>query len=349
MKKSVAFILLVALALIGCKKEPLPELPEETGPYYSIQGYIDGEYIDLNVGQEGIKISQGVEYDNGVRSYFGQILSPIDDILIKIQFVRPERPMTSKGLDAFDLSNLGFLVHEPGCISLDYGGSLVQPNYVLIKDEQGDFQAVNDVSFSEYGIHDMTIKFTDLGSNSFQVPVNYGFNDVQLNSKFQSIEYGDSVIFNPNNSSGTHEWYVDNYLVSGNTVCTTSVSNGVHLVEHRFKDENNNESIHSTLIRFTDSVFDWQMGLTPCSSTNNSNYGKVTVTAVVDGETYKSHKAIDNLDKSFAVSNIEYVGNYSAAPSRVVFDFYFESTLLNGNQTDSLSLTAMSGTFNAGL
>ena len=349
MKKGAAFILILAVTLFGCKKEPLPDLPDETGPYYSIKGYINGEFIDLNVGQEGIKISQGVTYDNGVKSYYGQILSPVDDLLIKIQFTRPERPMTSIGLDAFDLSNLGFLVHEPGCVSLDYGGSLVQPNYVLIKDEQGDFQPVNEVSYSEYGIHEMIIKFTDISSSSFQVPVKYGYQDIQLNSKFQSTEFGDSVIFNPYYSPGLHEWYIDENLVSTSAVCTTTVSSGIHVVEHKVTDENNNESVHNTLIRFTDSVFDWQMGLTPCVTPSSSNYGKVTVTSVINGEIFKSHKAIDNLSNSFSVSNIQYVGNNSTNPSRVVFDFHFESTLLNGSQTDSLSLTAMSGTFNAGL
>ena len=145
--KKLLYILVLSAAVVSCKKEPLPVLPDDTAPYYSISGYIDSEFINMNVGQEGILISQGVDMTNGVETYFGQIVSPSQDLLIKVEVTRPEVPFTPNGLAALNEGGISYLVHEQGCLSASFGSNTLQPNYLLIKNSSGVFEPVTEVEF----------------------------------------------------------------------------------------------------------------------------------------------------------------------------------------------------------
>ena len=351
MKKRLIFILLLGATLAACKKEPLPVLPAETGPYYSINGFIDGIHTNLNVGQEGILISQGKTTISGIEHYYGQIVSPSEDLLIKIDFVRPEAPMSTTGLAALSPGSINYLIHQPGCLSPSFGANLAQPNYLLIKNEFGVFESIDEVEFDEYGIHNVTMKFTDVSQNSFQVPVNYGFNELFLNAGFQAFGSMDTVYLSAFNTGLSHEWYVDGSFMSSETIYATVLSNGIHKVEHKLIDDNGNEASNVTLVRVTDFVLDWQMSMSNCQggSTPISSYGNVTVTIITGGQEYKSSNSVDNFANSFIVSDVEYVGNSGGDPVRAVFDFNFDAILVNDTNTDSLSLSGMSGTFNVGL
>ena len=208
MKKLLGFVMIVLL-VASCKKEPLPELPEDTAPYYSIRGELNGEEIDLNVGQEGIQIAQGTADINGMPTYFGQIVSPTEELIIKIEFVRPELMLNASGVTAFDFAKLGFMVHEPGCRTFSFENNQQQSNYVLIKDESGNFVPSTEIEFDEFGLFSSIMKFTDVGQNSFTVPVKYGFADFKLNPAFGLTASNEEVIFTPFDESGTHQWLVN--------------------------------------------------------------------------------------------------------------------------------------------
>lgn len=349
--KRVVGIMILALIMVACKKEPLPNIPPSTGPYYSIKGYMDGTYFHMNVGQEGILISQGTSVENGIKSYYGQIVSPSEDLLIRIEFTAPEAPLNAQGLIALNAGNVSYLVHSPGCQSASFGSNFTQFNFLQIKNELGIFQPVNEVNFTKFGIYPITMKFTDAGQSTFQVPVNYGFSNNVLNPGFTSYEIADSVQFVAFVSEFNHQWLIDGNLVSTAASFYTSLANGVHLVEHKIVDGYSNEASHSTLVRFTDYVLDWQMTMNNCTGSANptNNYGKVTVKALTNGQEYKSDGSADNLTKFFTVSNIEYIGNSNQEPTRAVFNVVFEAELVNESGTESLSLTGMEGTFNVGL
>lgn len=350
MKTNLLIIALVSLVLVACKKEPLPPLPPETGPYYSIQGYVGGTLIDMNVGQEGVLTSQGATTENGVTYYFGQIVSPSEDLLIRIDFAKPEVPLTSSGFKAFNGGNISYMIHEPGCKTFTFGGSSQQSNFLLVKNEFGDFEPVTEVSYDEFGIHTATLKFTDVSSNSFQVPVSYGFDNVQMNTGFQAFPNADSVIFSAVDLGLYHDWYVNGSFVgSGSSIVVDPLPIGIHKVEHKVRDDYNNEASQVTLMRITDYVLDWKMDINNCTGPPSSNYGKVIVTVLTDGQEYKSSYAAGNVQNSFIVSDIDYIGNSSIEPTRAVFDLNFDALLINEANTDSLSLSSMSGTFNVGL
>ena len=349
--KRALYILILAVVVVSCKKEPLPDLPEETGPYYSIDGYKDNEFINLNVGQEGILISQGTTTNNGVLSYYGQIVSPEQDLFIKIEVTRPEKPMTASGLQAIHDGNIGYLVHQPGCLSPSFGSNILQQNFVLIKNASGQFEPITQIEFEEYGMYDLTMKLTDVGQNSFVIPIQYGYKPMELDPGFTTGPDGDSVIFEANHPDGTHEWYVDGALVnSTDALFKHQMSIGVHTIEHKLIDEYDNEASHFTLVRITDFVLDWQMTLGGCSApVYNSNFGKVTISVLTDGKEYKSDRSMANLQNNFIVNDISYVGDGNGNPVRAVFDFSFDAMLVDEYGTDSLSLEGMTGTFNVGL
>jgi hypothetical protein len=347
------FIFLMVL-VSSCKKEPLPVLPEDTNPFYSIKGYIDGEFVDMNVGQEGIHISQGIDEMNGVPTYFGQIISPDENLRLKIEFIRPAKPIDASGVTAFDLNNISYLVHEPACRSLGFGNNQLQANYVLIEDEEGNQLSTNQIDFTEFGIHQMKVIFNDMNQLSFTIPVQYGFKNNQVVAGFGTSANGDTTVFSAYDPELSHEWFIDGDFVSNEATFGMPMAIGIYKVEHKVTDEYQNEESFTTLIRITDYVLDWQMSFNNCSGTSqsSSNYGKVIITAIKDGVKYRSDLTSENYANSFSLNNIHYVGatsGVSPQADRVVFDFNFASTLVNESQTDSLSLSAMSGTFTAGL
>lgn len=345
-----SLILALVAVVTSCKKEPLPDLPEANTPYYSVSGYVDGEFVDMNVGQEGIHISQGVSEMNGIPTFYGQIISPNENLRLRIEFTRPEIVVSSAGVSAFDLSNLGYLVHQPGCKTFSFGSNILQGNFVQVAVESGIFNQQNEISFDEYGKHEVSFKFTDIGQNSFTIPIKYGFENTMLNTGFTTSPNQDTTVFSANDIELNHEWYIDGTWVSSEAEFGMPLSIGIHKVEHKVKDTHENEASHTTLIRITDFVLDWQLGLNPCSGTSNSGskYGKVIVTLWKDGVEYSSVHLNDNLSNNFSVSNIEYFGVQSM-PSRAAFEFSFGTTLMNEDSGDSLSLSGMSGNFNIGL
>ena len=346
MRKIVAF-LFVCFSLASCKKECLPQLPEDTGSYYSIHGLMDGDSVDLNVGQDGVIMKQGVSSLNGVQTFYGQILSPSADLSIKIEFIRPEKTNTSIGHTAFDQNQLSFLIHESSCIDLGFGNNQDQLNYLLVKNSQGDFQPINQLVFDEFGIYDITMKFTDFSENTFTLPIKYGYDNLLLNSDFKFITANGLINLEPVITEGTHQWLIDGNLISNDETCSIEVGPGIYLVEHVLKDQDLNESSQSALVRMSNYSFDWVMNVDPCPYTNNSNYGKVILTIESKGETYRSDKASVNLNNQFSVSNEAYF--IEDGIDRVVFDFVFDAFLINENHTDSLALESMKGTFNIGL
>ena len=349
--KNRGIYLVLALVLGACKKEPLPDLPQETAPYFLIEGSMNGSGVYYNVGQEGIKIAHGKTQVNGVETYFGQILSPSDDILIKMEFTRPSKNYKATTFTAFDFGSLGYLVNKPGCVNFGFGQNQTQMYAMQILADGGNFVQANQLEFDEYGIYDVTVKFTDFNPTSYVIPVQYGFKNTQVNSEFELTANGTIVNFYPNNESGTHKWFVNGALVSSDTSYSSEFPIGIHKVSHEITDEYGNKATSTSLMRISDFVLDWKMSMNNCASSNYqvNNYGKVNVIVQTNGEIYKSSNSIANLSKSFSITNDTYVMTSGPDPSRAVFDFSFDAILVNDSKTDSLSLEGMTGTFNIGL
>ena len=346
------YLLLVAsiVFLVSCKKDPLPELPDTNEPYYSVRGLVNGDSINWVVGVNQTTITHGVSEMNGVQNFYGQINSLPDEMALKIEILRPEIIFDGTSIDAISGSQLSFLVHKPGAVKFNFGINYGQLNYLLVKNEMNEYVMMDHVEFSEFGIHNVGLKFTDFGSESFTLPVKYGFEEQELVAGFNSFGDGNILTVNPETLEGTHQWILDGLLVSEESSFTQEMANGIYTLTHKLTDENENVSEYTTLIRFSDNNFNWQLKyfyVPPVQP--SSNYGCVTVSVLKDGVWYSSSKASANLDYKFNVSNIETVIDSNYEPMWTMFDFVFQSTLYNESQSDSLYLPEMIGSLNVAL
>src|SRR5687768_9377778 len=104
----------IALAVTSCKKEKLPELPDENAPYYSIRGLVEGDSIHWVVGLDQATLSYGMEKMNGIDTYYGQINSGSDDKAIRVEIIRPEVVFDGATLAAIKSGQANYVVHKPG-------------------------------------------------------------------------------------------------------------------------------------------------------------------------------------------------------------------------------------------
>jgi len=344
------FLILSIGLLVGCKKDELPVLPDENEPYYSIRGLVNGDSINWVVGLNQATITHGVSEMNGVQTFYGQINSPVDGMAIKIEVLRPEIFFNGSSVSAISGNQMTYLVHKPGAIKFNFGINYSQFNYLLIKDELSNYSVMDQVEFAEYGIYNVGLKFTDFGPESFVIPVKYGFEEVEILALFSSAGDGNILTVTPETLTGEHEWYLNGELVSEESGFSRVMADGIYSLTHKLTDVNYNEAEYTTLIRFKDSAFYWQMKyyyIPP--SQPSTHFGNITVSMLKDGVWYTSSKTSANLSHQFDVANIETVIDANYEPMWTMFDFVFQSTLYNDNQTDSLYLPEMVGTLNVAL
>lgn len=341
------FILLVFTA---CKKEPLPDLPNETGPYYYVRGEANGESFNYNVGDDNISLTNGVSHVNNVESYWGQISALTDQMYVKVEVIRPEVYFTSTGFHALQNGTVPFFVNEPGCYLMDFGLNYNQQNYVLVKDPNNSFELMDQIEYDEFGIYNLTLKFTDISNtNSYTIPVNHGFNNEELNPAFMVEGWQDSLILYPMATTGSHQWFVNSQLVSEEAQLTYLFPNGIHKIDHIVIDEFGNRSETCDLIRVTDSVFDWHFKLNPCGASHPSNYGEIIISVFHNGQWYYSDIAASNNQRELTITNVEYIGEQTLEPAQAIFECKFDCVLYNESMTDSLSLNQVVSKINVDL
>ena len=336
--------------IVSCKKEPLPDLPEENSPYYKIKGLVNDKSIDWNVGLDNVTISYGTGNLNGIETYYGQINSLSNNEAIKVEVIRPERIFNGAQIAVIPQSGLSYFVHKPGAIKFNFGSNFSQFNYFLIKNNSNDFVAMDLINFDCYGIYNLELKFLDYSSTPFVLPVKYGFEEETISARFDCVGDGGNIVASPEVISGNHKWYVDGTLVSEESTLYHSLQNGIYTIKHKYTDDYSNESEHTTLVRIKNDHFYWQLRyFYEQPSQFVSNYGKVIVSYLHNGTWYSSENTTDNLKNAFSVSNINTLIDENFQPQSCTFDFNFRSTLYNINQSDSLYLPEMTGTFNIGL
>ena len=341
------FFVLPIVFLVGCKKDPLPVLPDSNEPFYQVRGLVNGDSINWVVGLDDATITHGISEMNGVQTFYGQIK---DEMALKIEILRPEIFFDGTSIEAIEGSQLVYLVHKPGSVKFNFGMNYSQLNYLLIKDEMNEFLVNDHIDFDEFGIYNVYLKFTDYGSESFIVPIKYGFEENELIACFNSSGDGNILHVHPITTEGTHQWILNGELVSEEAGFTKEMQNGIHTLTHKITDANFNEAEYTTLIRFVDGNFYWQLKyyyMPPAQA--SSNYSKVMVSFMKDGVWYTSSNSSSNLENKFDVSNIETIVDSNFEPMWTMFDFAFKSVLYNETQSDSLYLPEMIGSINVAL
>ena len=136
-------------------------------------------------------------------------------------------------------------------MQFNFGMNYEQFNYVLVKNDLDLFESASQVEFDQFGSYDLALKFSDYSlSESFIVPIKFGFEDELLHTGFSSYGEGDTLFLEPTTLQGQHGWYVDNVLVSSDATYSAQVDDGIYEVKHVYKDVNGNEGDYTTLVRF---------------------------------------------------------------------------------------------------
>lgn len=340
--------------LSACKKEPLPELPTGNDPIYTMKGTIDGEEMNLSVGENSVVLRHGIESMNGVKTYYGEMESLTSEDQIRIEVVRPEKEFSGMDYTLFNDGDLPFLVHKKGKIVFDFGGVGNEINNLRIADDNGNFSNVTSHEIEEYGYKTLRLKFDQYQNSNeeFNIILKHGFSDHLMNPDFHVQTQLDTVYLTPNVADEyNHEWYIDGSLVSKDIEYVNNLADGIHEVIHIVRDDFGNEAFKTMLIRQKWSKEFWQMGVNYSGEYDfsSNNYGQVVVSIWKDGEWYRSDRSPSNFDAHFNVNEVTYIPNESGDHPLVSFNCTFSATLVNENQTDSLLLNEMSGKFLLGL
>lgn len=343
----------ILTGLTACKKDPLPVLPDGNDPVYTVRGLLNGDSLNYRVGVDNVTIHYGLSEMNGVPSYFGKLNAPADEFELTIELIRPENTYNENGFRPIESKSYNFLVHDDGCITLKFGSAYGQYNHVLIKDSNNDYVVMDQIEFDEFGVHELFVKFTDISTSTqiFHVPIKYGFEETAPGPGFQSYGSGDTVFIYPFNSELSHRWIIDGQFAGDDIYYSSYMADGIHSVEHICVDEWGNEKSYRTLIRFKNGEYYWQMTYNYCDGPAIAqSYDKVRITVVNNGQTFRSDLSDDNLAQSLSISDIQYFINSSNQHTWALYNFNCSKVeLLNDNQTESLSLQGLTGTFKIGL
>lgn len=340
-----------SLLFFSCKKEPLPTLPEGNNPIYTMNGIVDEDSIQLNVGQESVIINYGTDEEFSMTTYYGQMESVLDNQKLRIEFVRQERPFNGNDIEVIKSNSIPFLVHEKGKVSFDFGGVGNQINNFQLRDKNGFFVNTNVLELSNYGVYTIAAKLDDYGQQIFEFDVKHGYDNQTLKSDY-NVEGSENQIFiSANQVEGRHEWFINSNLVGTDSNYVGFIQDGVYQIVHNVFDQNNNISTTSGLVRFKGGKNFWvmKMNYLPEYSFESYNYGRVIVSYSKDDVWYSSAYALSNKEQFMNVSEVTYVIDEETGKKLVSFDFDYSAKLYNEDLSDSLDMIGMNGKFLIGL
>ena len=337
------------MVLASCTKEPLPELPEPSAPIYGLKGLIDGEAFDVNVGVGDAEITYGISEINGIGTYFGQIDAPSQDFTLRLEVFKPERVVADVSEGQMIQDDPDFFVHTPACVRLDFGPKYPQHDYLLIENDNGQFEPASYVSYNEFGLYEMTMKFTDYSPQPFTIPIRYGFEYQEMDPEYTSEAVGDTVTFTGAGTFAESEWYVNDHLESTEQNYKVRLQDGIHEIVHLVRDTDGNEASYTSLVRMKHGNYMWQLKYNYCTEIDQNNYGEMMVSMKKDGMWYHSSRGISNFSKKFDLGTIQYYSTDDQGPRLAYFDIAFDANLKDDRQSLSLSLENISGTIAVGL
>lgn len=350
-KMNWLYLFVCVATIVSCKKTPLPNVPEGNQPLYSLNGTMGGEGFEWNLGEDNVTMDIGTAELNGVKTYYGEMHSVLNDEKFRIEFIRPERTRIGDELKVFQKESVDFLVHETGKIQFDFGAAGSEVNILELENADGNWVSTNSLELKEFGYIPIRAKVNHYGNDIFSFVIKHGFADDVLNSAYHVQGSNDSISLDAKTIPGNHEWYIDDVLVGADPTYIGPITDGVHTIFHRLTDEDGNESSTTGLVRYMWGKQAWDMKINyqPDFTFEPINYGRVVVSVYKDGQWYRSDKEVSNMERSFALSDIAIFEGETPDLSVIAYDLDFDAVLYNENMTESLVLSNVNGTFNVGI
>lgn len=346
--KNVQLLLFTSFILFAysCKKiEPPIDPSQANDPIYLIKGMLNGDSLNLAVNDTTVFISNAPHNINGIEGFSSTISNVKTGFELKVIALKPELLISEAGIQAITNASTNFLVHQPICKSFKFSNGSNQENYTKISVNGESFNG-NEIQLNEYGKYDVEFNFSNIGSQSFILPVKLGFKDETLNPYFNVNTTDNKIVLQSENTNASSTWLIDGNLISTNSTDSLIISNGIHTITHSVKDTYNNIASYSTLINYHGHLI-WQMSPEYCSTNIvENNFSNIIIEALYQGEKYTSAYNPENLSKEINVTDIEYILDpVTQMPSFVKLNVTFEAQLKSINNSKTVNLTEMKGTF----
>jgi len=342
------FIILTA-PIVGCQKEALPILPEGNDPIYALNGLVDGDSLNLKVGLETVVMNVGVEENKGILTYYGEMENVLKNERFRIEFIRQEEAINAGQHQVFNALSVPFLVHQTGKLNFDFGGVGNQINNFEIRTPSGNFVETDILEVQTYGVHNFEIRFKDYVSEVFNFQVKHGYEERLINSSYNVQGSANVIYLDASYPAFMHEWYIDGQLVGTEASYVGSIEDGISEILHKVIDENGNESISRSLVRFKGGKDFWAMKLNyqPEYEFESYNYGRVVVSMFKSDKWYSSSFDLSNKDQQMSVSDILTINDVDRR--LISCNLAFDAQLKTEDMADSLTLSNINGKFLIGL
>ena len=332
MKKITLYILFLLLAT-GCKKiQSDLENTINTEPIYKIKGQMDMLPFDFIMDGSNVLMNYGEESVNGVPAFYTVFEDIENSKALKLSIIAPEK--------------ISFLVHQPGCYNLGFSETPPNPPIIMCQVNGQQFENTESINLLGYGMYDIPVRFKGLSSETFSFTINHGFNSTNWVAHFNVHSSQSGIVFESNNSSDNHQWFLDGQAIGQNANGIFTTSNGIHTLNHLLSDNLGNKCNYSQIFYVHENEVKWLFKTDPCSSSvNESNFESVLITYKDKGVTYSSAFSEENIDNSLSLKNIEYfIENSSSSAISVKFDIAFNGVLYNEDKSKKIELSDVEGT-----
>jgi hypothetical protein len=347
-KKHFIYIVLSVFLAFACKKiEPPIDESEANDPIYLLEGLMDGDSLSLYVNDTSVFISSSPTSINGIEGYSSSITDIENGLEVRMTVIRPERLIDADGAKLIEKGEFDFLYHQPTCKKISFSEGSNQGDYLEV-DLDGAFVDGLDLQFKEYGNYVALMKFPNLSEQAFEIPISTGFDNLELNPGFSVTSLQNVLTFNSDVQNVNHEWYLNKEVINTNASFEHECLNGLHEVMHKLTDSYGNVSSEKTMIFLSNGSVRWVMSNEYCvPEMAASNFEKIIVNVVKDGETYTSAFSEENQFNNVSISDVIYAYNQNSGEVEFVkFRMDFDVLLKTLDNSKSLSLKEMKGVFN---
>ncbi len=343
MKISFYIVLISFLALGSCKKLETPLTgTENMVPIYKMSGLINGEQTDFFVDNDSVFMNYGIEKHHNISSFYTVFENKDKETSIKFSITTAEKNYNLQQLPTEDRL-INFLVHEAGTYKLGFDNPPPNPPIILYL-ENNQFISGNSITYNEYGIYDLEVKFKGHSNRTFVQTINHGFSEAE-SADFELYNTQDGIYYSCYNSANTHEWFLDGDKIGDEMNGLILTSTGIHTITHKETDPWGITKEFSHIFYVSQGKIKWKFNTDLENDiSEHNNYDHIAITYTQNGIDYSSTHTNQNILKKFHIKNIEYFKeNENNDVISLKFDAIFDVTL-NSEDNQKLELKNFKGT-----
>ncbi|MFK8038442.1 MAG: hypothetical protein AB8B74_09145 [Crocinitomicaceae bacterium] len=336
----------VLLAFASCKKVKSElEGTNQPIPIYKVSGLINGDSLNLTVNGTTALMSHGTGSLNGVGTYYTKFENKETNQIIKFSLTEPE--IKSEDISNYSTSNkdIKFLTHQSNCYNFNYSSPPQDSPLLMILSNEGNWIHNTTLTFNEYGIYEVPLRFKAFSSQTFYHTIEHGFEpnhsaDFSLENTVTDIKF---TSFEKNNN---HSWYLDGELIGTAFDGFFTVKTGLHEITHTITDKIGNTVKKSHIFYSHYNQLKWILNTNKCYPTMvENNFERAIISYQENGVVYSSEHAEENEDHVIKITDIEYfIENQNNGKISFKFTASFSGTLLSPDLLQKKKLTNFTAT-----